>query len=377
MSVISMKSLLEAGVHFGHQTRRWNPRMAPYVFTARNGIHIIDLQKTVQKTKEAYDALKNYTAEGKKVLFVGTKKQARGAIEREATRCNMFYISNRWLGGLLTNWNTVKKSIARLKKLESMAENNSFEQEAKTKKEQLGLQRELEKLRKTLGGIKDMTTPPEILFVIDPKKEEIAVKEAKKLGLKVFAVIDTNCDPDLIDYAIPGNDDAIRAISLFLETMANSIIEGTGGVVVQPKFSDEFDVEALTSSMDYRGEYDEEGRFIMDDDGVYEGTEGSDDGETEKIVATASTAETPVETKIAADISRETGVEVKTEEKQKTETESEPQKEEPQTVVEEDKTETAEETKAETAETAEVVEETKAEVEKQEPTKKEPEKGEN
>jgi small subunit ribosomal protein S2 len=177
-----MKSLLEAGVHFGHQTRRCNPRMAPYVFTARNGIHIIDLQKTVQKTKEAYDALKKLTSQGKKVLFVGTKKQARGAIEREAQRCNMSYVSNRWLGGLLTNWNTVKKSIARLKKLEMMEQNESFELEAKTKKEQLGLKRELEKLRKTLSGIKDMATVPDILFVIDPKKEEIAVNEAKNLA---------------------------------------------------------------------------------------------------------------------------------------------------------------------------------------------------
>ncbi|MCB1156822.1 MAG: 30S ribosomal protein S2 [Leptospiraceae bacterium] len=296
MSVISMKSLLEAGVHFGHQTRRWNPKMSPYVFTARNGIHIIDLQKTVQKTKEAYDALKHLTSQGKKVLFVGTKKQARGAIEREAQRCNMFYVSNRWLGGTLTNWNTVKKSIARLKKLESMEQNNTFETEARTKKEQLGLQRELDKLRKNLGGIKDMNSLPDILFVIDPKKEEIAVKEAKTLGLTVFAVIDTNCDPELIDYAIPGNDDAIRAISLFLETMANAIIEGTGGQVVQPKFSDEFDVDALTNSMDYRGEYDEEGRFIMDEDTTYSDEYTSSDvGETnekgEKILISTSTAD--------------------------------------------------------------------------------------
>jgi len=265
MSVISMKNLLEAGVHFGHQTRKWNPKMSPYVFTARNGIHIIDLQKTVQKAKEAYDALKKYSSQSKKVLFVGTKKQARGAIEREAKRCGMYYVSNRWLGGLLTNWNTVKKSIARLKRLEQMLENNSFEQEARTKKEQLGLQRELEKLRKTLGGIKDMNGIPDILFVIDPKKEEIAVKEAKSLGLKVFAVIDTNCDPELIDYAIPGNDDAIRAITLFLETMANAVIEGTGGEVVQPKFSDEMDEEDM-NNMNYRGEYDEMGRFIEDED---------------------------------------------------------------------------------------------------------------
>ncbi|MDX1961368.1 MAG: 30S ribosomal protein S2 [Leptospiraceae bacterium] len=270
MSVISMKSLLEAGVHFGHQTRKWNPKMSPYVFTARNGIHIIDLQKTVQKTKEAYDALKKLTAKGQKVLFVGTKKQARGAIEREAKRCGMYYVSHRWLGGLLTNWNTVKKSIARFKKLESMLETNTFSQEASTKKEELSLQRELDKLKKTLGGIKDMNTIPDILFVIDPKKEEIAVKEAKSLGLTVFAVIDTNCDPEFIDYAIPGNDDAIRAITLFLETMANAIIEGTGGVVEQPKFSDDFDEEAMQQNMVYRGEYDEEGRFIEDDDTVYQ-----------------------------------------------------------------------------------------------------------
>jgi len=269
MSVISMKSLLEAGVHFGHQTKKWNPKMSPYVFTARNGIHIIDLQKTVQKAKEAYDALKKLTSQGKKVLFVGTKKQARAAIEKEAKRCNMYYVSNRWLGGLLTNWNTVKKSISRLKRLEQMVETGTLEQEAKTKKEQLALVRELEKLRKTLGGIKDMVTVPEILFVIDPKKEEIAVKEAKSLGLTVFAVIDTNCDPELIDYPIPGNDDAIRAISLFLETMANAIIEGTGGEVEKPKFSDDDLDEEAMRNMNYQGEYDEEGRFIMDDDTAY------------------------------------------------------------------------------------------------------------
>lgn len=258
--------------------------MSPYVFTARNGIHIIDLQKTVQKAKEAYDALRRLTSQGKKVLFVGTKKQARGAIEREAKRCNMFYVSNRWLGGLLTNWNTVKKSIARMKKLEQMLENDSFEQEASTKKEALGLRRELEKLRKTLGGIKDMATIPDILFVIDPKKEEIAVKEAKTLGLKVFAVIDTNCDPEPIDYAIPGNDDAIRAITLFLETMSNAVIEGTGGVVEQSKFSDDFDAEAM--KMDYRGEYDEEGRFILDEESATAAATAAAAAEKESLVAT-------------------------------------------------------------------------------------------
>lgn len=262
MSVISMKSLLESGVHFGHQTRRWNPKMSPYVFTARNGIHIIDLQKTVQKTKEAYDALRRLSSQGKKVLFVGTKKQARGAIERAAQDCGMYYVSNRWLGGLLTNWNTVKKSIARLKKLEQMEEENTFDREAKTKKEALSLKRELEKLRLTLGGIKDMAVVPEILFVIDPKKEEIAVKEAKKLGLTVFAVIDTNCDPEPIDYPIPGNDDAIRAITLFLDTMANAVKEGTGGEVVQPNFTEDEDIDPAEL---YSGEYDESGKFIKDD----------------------------------------------------------------------------------------------------------------
>ena len=304
MSVISMKNLLEAGVHFGHQTRKWNPKMAPYVFTARNGIHIIDLQKTVQKAKEAYDALKKYSHQGKKVLFVGTKKQARGAIEREAKRCGMYYVSNRWLGGLLTNWNTVKKSIARLKRLEQMMENNSFEQEARTKKEQLGLQRELEKLRKTLGGIKDMNGVPDILFVIDPKKEEIAVKEAKSLGLKVFAVIDTNCDPELIDYAIPGNDDAIRAITLFLETMSNAVIEGTGGEVVQPKFSDEMDEEDI-NNMNYRGEYDEMGRFIEDDDSTFK----------KEFTEPKTDVKTDVKTEVKPEIVTEVKPEVKTEAK--------------------------------------------------------------
>lgn len=301
MSVISMKSLLESGVHFGHQTRRWNPKMSPYVFTARNGIHIIDLQKTVQKTKEAYDALRRLSSQGKKVLFVGTKKQARGAIERAAQDCGMYYVSNRWLGGLLTNWNTVKKSIARLKRLETMEEENSFEQEARTKKEALSLKRELEKLRSTLGGIKDMATVPEIIFVIDPKKEEIAVKEAKKLGLTVFAVIDTNCDPEPIDYPIPGNDDAIRAITLFLDTMAMAVKEGTGGEVVQPNFTEDEDIDPAQL---YSGEYDESGKFIKDEEAEQERLRKADAVEetvaTVEITSTtepaqATTATEPVE----------------------------------------------------------------------------------
>ena len=269
MSTISMKNLLEAGVHFGHQTRKWDPRMAPFIFTARNGIHIIDLQKTVQMAKIAYEALREYTARGEKVLFVGTKKQARSAVEREALRCSMYYVNNRWLGGLLTNWTTVKKSIARMKKLESMEENDSFDQEARTKKEALELRRELEKPRKNLAGIKDMQNLPEIMFVIDPGKESIAVKEARKLGIKVFAVVDSNCNPDVINFPIPGNDDAIRAISLFLQTMANAVLEGTQGIVSGDEFSDDdtsMDPDSLTSdSIQYKGEYDESGEFIVDE----------------------------------------------------------------------------------------------------------------
>jgi len=269
MSTISMKTLLEAGVHFGHQTRKWDPRMAPYIFTARNGIHIIDLQKTVQMAKKAYEALREYTHRGEKVLFVGTKKQARSAVEREAQDCKMFYINTRWPGGLLTNWNTVRKSIARLKKLEAMEEAGSFEQEARTKKEVLMLQRELDKLRKDLAGIKDMNTLPENIFIIDPDRERIAVQEAQKLGIRIFAIVDSNCNPEPIDYPIPGNDDAIRAISLFLQTMSAAIKEGTEGVVSNADFVDddtEFDPDSITEdSIRYKGEYDETGEFIPDE----------------------------------------------------------------------------------------------------------------
>lgn len=269
MSTISMKTLLEAGVHFGHQTRKWDPRMAPYIFTARNGIHIIDLQKTVQMAKKAYEALREYTHRGEKVLFVGTKKQARSAVEREAKRCKMFYINTRWPGGLLTNWNTVRKSISRLKKLEAMEESGSFDLEARTKKEVLMLRRELEKLRKDLAGIKDMNGLPENIFIIDPDRERIAVQEARKLGIRIFAVVDSNCNPEPIDYPIPGNDDAIRAISLFLQTMADAIIEGTEGIVGTADFVEddaEFDPDSITEdSIRYKGEYDETGEFIPDE----------------------------------------------------------------------------------------------------------------
>ena len=227
MAVVSMKALLESGVHFGHQTRRWNPRMAQYIFTARNGIHIIDLQKTMQRVKIAYEAMKTVAANGGRILFVGTKKQAQQAIIEYAEKCGMFYIAERWLGGLLTNFKTASRSIERLHELERMKDTDTWE--AETKKERLELTRELDKKNKILSGIKNMKKLPDAMFVIDPKREAIAVNEARTLGIPIFAVVDTNCNPDEIDYPIPGNDDAIRAIALFLEVMANAITEGQSG----------------------------------------------------------------------------------------------------------------------------------------------------
>ncbi|MDD2848776.1 MAG: 30S ribosomal protein S2 [Desulfuromonadaceae bacterium] len=224
MSSISMKELLEAGVHFGHQTKRWNPKMKPYIFGARNGIYIIDLQKTVRYFKTAYSFVKESAQEGNTVLFVGTKKQAQDSVAEEATRCGMHYVNQRWLGGMLTNFATVKQSIDRLKKIDAMFEDGTIE--AYTKKEALQFTRDREKLQKTLGGIKSMNKLPGVMFVIDPKNEEIAVQEANKLGIPVVAVVDTNCDPDPIDYVIPGNDDAIRAIRLLSAKMADAILEG-------------------------------------------------------------------------------------------------------------------------------------------------------
>jgi small subunit ribosomal protein S2 len=219
-----MKELLEAGVHFGHQTKRWNPKMKPYIFGARNGIYIIDLQKTVRLFKNAYNFVVEATKAGETVLFVGTKKQAQDSVSEEAQRCGMFYVNQRWLGGMLTNFTTVKQSIDRLKRLDNMVADGSIE--AYTKKEALKLEKERQKLEKTLGGIKGMTRPPGVLFVIDPKNEEIAVCEAKKLGTQVVAIVDTNCDPDNINYVIPGNDDAIRAIRLLTSKVADAVIEG-------------------------------------------------------------------------------------------------------------------------------------------------------
>jgi small subunit ribosomal protein S2 len=225
MPEVSMKQLLEAGVHFGHQTSRWNPKMKPYIFGARNGIYIIDLQRTVKLFEEAYGFVRDLAARGGSVLFVGTKKQAQDAVREEAERCGMFYVNTRWLGGTLTNFQTIKQSIDRLKKCEETLEDPTMA-EALTKKEMLGISRERDKLLASLGGIKTMRKLPDALFVIDPKKEEIAVKEANKLKIPVVAVVDTNCDPDVVDYKIPGNDDAIRAIRLFCTAVADAAIEG-------------------------------------------------------------------------------------------------------------------------------------------------------
>ncbi len=224
MSQISMKQLLEAGVHFGHQTRRWNPKMKPYIFGARNGIYIIDLQKTVQLFKTAYSFLADTVAQGRSVLFVGTKKQAADAIMEEANRAGMFYINSRWLGGTLTNFVTIKKSIDRLKKLEQMKQDGSINRYHK--KEIIGFENQMVKLRSNLGGIKEMDRLPGALFVIDPRRENIATAEARRLGIPVVAVVDTNCDPDEVDYIIPGNDDAIRAIKLMASKMADACLEG-------------------------------------------------------------------------------------------------------------------------------------------------------
>ena len=227
MSVITMKGLLEAGVHFGHQTRRWNPKMAKYIFTERNGIYIIDLQKTVKKVEESYSFVKEIVEDGGEVLFVGTKKQAQEAIESEAKRCNMHFINQRWLGGMLTNYKTIRKRIDRLHELRQMEEDGIFE--VLPKKEVIKLNHEAERLEKFLGGIKNMTRVPDVLFVVDPRKERIAVKEAQILGIPVVAIVDTNCDPDEIDYVIPGNDDAIRAVKLLTETISNAVLEAKQG----------------------------------------------------------------------------------------------------------------------------------------------------
>jgi len=227
MSVISMKQLLEAGVHFGHQTRRWNPKMKKYIFTERNGIYIIDLQKTVKKVEEAYNFVRELAANGGKILFVGTKKQAQDSVKEEAERSGMFYVNQRWLGGTLTNFETIQKRIKRLKEIEKMAEDGTFD--VLPKKEVIGLKKELERLEKFLGGIKEMKQLPDALFVIDPRKERIAVAEARKLNIPIVGIVDTNCDPDEIDYVIPANDDAIRAVKLLTAKIADAILEAKQG----------------------------------------------------------------------------------------------------------------------------------------------------
>lgn len=246
MSVVSMKQLLEAGVHFGHQTRRWNPKMAEYIFTQRNGIYIIDLQKTVKKLDQAFNFVKELTEQGKSVLFVGTKKQAQESVKSEAIKSGSFYVNARWLGGMLTNFSTIRTRVNRLKQLRAMEEDGTFD--LLPKKEVVKLRLEIEKLEKFLGGVEEMKELPGALFVVDPKKERIAVAEARKLDIPVVAIVDTNCDPDAVDYVIPGNDDAIRAVKLICEAMSRAIIEGKEGEIVAEEVPVEVSEEEFLAS---------------------------------------------------------------------------------------------------------------------------------
>jgi len=261
LAVVTMKNLLESGVHFGHQVKRWDPRMKKYIFAERNGIHIIDLQKTIQAIKDAYEAVRRNVAAGKTVLFVGTKKQAQQAIQKEAERCGMYYVNNRWLGGMLTNFVTIKKSLLRLKKLEKMEVDGTFEN--LTKKEIASLGKERIKLQKNLGGIKEMKELPGILFIIDTRKEAIAVAEAQRQGIPIIAVVDTNCNPDGIDYPIPGNDDAIRAITLFTQIVANAVVEADNEVglkIIETLGDEDEDMESMMNDVSRK----EEDREILD-----------------------------------------------------------------------------------------------------------------
>lgn len=266
MSIVTMKQLLEAGVHFGHQTRRWNPKMAPYIFTERNGIYIIDLQKTVKKIEEAYDFVRELSAQDGSLLFVGTKKQAQESIEFEAKRCGMYYVNQRWLGGMLTNYRTIKQRIARLNELGEMEEDGTFE--VLPKKEVMQLRLEMEKLERNLGGIKNMPGLPSAIFIVDPRKERIAIAEARKLGIPIIAIVDTNCDPDEVDYIIPGNDDAIRAIKLITSKMADAVLEGKQG----EQFNAE-DIEAI-----------EDTETVEHDDNI----EDADESVADKVEETAN-----------------------------------------------------------------------------------------
>ena len=247
MAVVAMKQLLEAGVHFGHQTKRWDPKMAEYIYQARNGIHIIDLQKTSKKIDEAYKFMKEVAEEGKDILFVGTKKQAQECIKEAAEKSNMFYVDQRWLGGMLTNFKTIRQRIQRLNKLEEMQEDGTFD--VLPKKEVAQLKNEMEKLEKNLGGIKNMTNMPGAMFVVDPKNERIAVQEARKLNIPIIGLIDTNCNPEDVDYPIPGNDDAIRAVKLITDVMANAIIEGRQGEILETETEMEEQAEVATEEI--------------------------------------------------------------------------------------------------------------------------------
>ena len=242
MAIVSMKQLLEAGVHFGHQTRRWNPKMAPYIFTERNGIYIIDLQKSVGMVDDAYKAVSDIAADGGTILFVGTKKQAQDAIKTEAERCGMYYVNERWLGGMLTNFKTIQSRIKRLKEIETMSEDGTFD--VLPKKEVIELKKEWAKLEKNLGGIKDMKRLPDAIFIVDPKKERICVQEAHTLGIPLIGICDTNCDPEELDYVIPGNDDAIRAVKLIVSKMADAVIEANQGATDEEYYEAETAVEA-------------------------------------------------------------------------------------------------------------------------------------
>ena len=261
MAVVSMKKLLEAGVHFGHQTRRWNPKMAKYIFTERNGIYIIDLQKTATQIEDAYAMIRDIVADGGDVLFVGTKKQAQDAIEQEAKRSGQYYVSNRWLGGMLTNFDTIRKSIDKLKRYEQMEEDGTFD--LLPKKEVLQYQKEMDRLEKNLGGIKDMEKLPDVLFVVDPGEESIAVHEARILGIPVVAIVDTNCDPDEVDLAIPGNDDAIRAVKLMTSIIADAVVEANQGSEFDPS-AEEFFEQA-----------NEEDTSLENDEAIEDDTESS------------------------------------------------------------------------------------------------------
>ena len=243
MSVISMKQLLEAGVHFGHQTRRWNPKMAPYIYTERNGIYIIDLQKSVGKVDEAYKAVSDIAADGGTILFVGTKKQAQEAIKAEAERCGMYFVNERWLGGMLTNFKTIQSRIDRLKEIETMSQDGTFD--VLPKKEVIALKKEWDKLERNLGGIKDMKRLPDAIFIVDPKKEHICVQEAHTLGIPLIGIVDTNCDPEELDYVIPGNDDAIRAVKLIVSKMADAVIEAKQGEVLEGAMEIEIPAQAF------------------------------------------------------------------------------------------------------------------------------------